>query len=54
MKSDDATLQAFALYLAKFVQEYGKLGMKVEAVAPQNEPNFEQGYPSAHWDSART
>ncbi len=49
MKSDDATLQAFALYLAKFVQEYGKLGMKVEAVAPQNEPNFEQGYPSAHW-----
>jgi glucosylceramidase len=52
MKSDDATLQAFALYLAKFVQEYGKLGMKVEAVAPQNEPNFEQGYPSAHWDSA--
>ena len=52
MKSDDATLKAFALYLAKFVQEYGKLGMKVEAVAPQNEPNFEQGYPSAHWDSA--
>lgn len=51
MKSDDATLQGFALYLAKFVQEYGKLGMKVEAVAPQNEPNFEQGYPSAHWDS---
>jgi len=52
MKSDDATLQAFALYLAKFVQEYGKLGMKVEAVAPQNEPNFEQGYPSAHWDAS--
>jgi len=52
MKSDATTLQAFALYLAKFVQEYGKLGMKVEAVAPQNEPNFEQGYPSAHWDSA--
>ncbi|HEY0463510.1 MAG TPA: glycoside hydrolase family 30 beta sandwich domain-containing protein [Polyangiaceae bacterium] len=51
MKSDAATLQAFALYLAKFVQEYGKLGMKVEAVAPQNEPNFEQGYPSAHWDT---
>jgi glucosylceramidase len=51
MKSDDATLKAFALYLAKFVQEYGKLGIKVEAVAPQNEPNFEQGYPSAHWDS---
>jgi len=52
MKSDAATLQAFALYLAKFVQEYGKLGMKVEAVAPQNEPNFEQGYPSAHWDAS--
>ena len=52
MKSDAQTLQAFALYLAKFVQEYAKVGIKIEAVAPQNEPNYAQNYPSALWATA--
>jgi len=52
MKSDDATLQAFALYLVKFVQAYADQGIKVEAVSPQNEPNYQQNYPSCHWDTS--
>ena len=52
MKSDAQTLQAFALYLTKFVQEYAKVGIKIEAVAPQNEPNYAQNYPSALWATA--
>ncbi|HYP77502.1 MAG TPA: glycoside hydrolase family 30 beta sandwich domain-containing protein [Polyangiaceae bacterium] len=49
MKSDDATLGAHAQYFVKFVQEYGKEGIKIETVAPQNEPNFGQNYPSCLW-----
>ncbi|HKO47074.1 MAG TPA: glycoside hydrolase family 30 beta sandwich domain-containing protein [Polyangiaceae bacterium] len=52
MKSDDATLDALAKYFVKFVQEYGKEGVKIEAVAPQNEPNFGQNYPSCLWGTA--
>ena len=49
MKSDDATLGAHAQYFVKFVQEYGKENIKIETVAPQNEPNFGQNYPSCLW-----
>jgi glucosylceramidase len=45
MKSDAQTQGAYALYLAKFVEEYGKEGLKIEAVHPQNEP----GYAQVHW-----
>ncbi len=46
MKSDAQTQQAYALYLAKFVQEYGKIGITIGAVHPQNEP----GYARVHWN----
>ena len=49
MKSDDATLEAHANYFVKFVKAYGAEGIKIEAVAPQNEPNFGQNYPSCLW-----
>jgi glucosylceramidase len=49
MKTDDATLGAFALYLIKFVQAYGQQGIAIEALAPQNEPNYGQNYPSCLW-----
>jgi glucosylceramidase len=49
MKEDDATLGAHALYLAKFVEEYAKEGIIVEAVHPQNEPGYLQDYPSCGW-----
>jgi glucosylceramidase len=51
MKSDDATMKAFALYLVKFVQAYAAEGINVEVVSPQNEPNYQQNYPSCHWDT---
>ena len=52
MKSDDATLKAFASYLVKFVEAYSTEGINVEAVSPQNEPNYQQNYPSCHWDTS--
>jgi glucosylceramidase len=45
MKSDAQTQGAHALYLAKFVEEYAKQGLKIEAIHPQNEP----GYANVHW-----
>ena len=48
MKSDAQTQQAYALYLAKFVEEYGKIGITIGAVHPQNEP----GYARVHWTQA--
>jgi glucosylceramidase len=52
MKSDDATLKAYAQYLVKWVQAFQDQGIKVEIVSPQNEPNYQQNYPSCHWDTA--
>ena len=52
MKEDDATLQAFALYLTKFVQEYGKEGIPIEVVHPQKEPNLALDFPSCVWSAA--
>src|SRR6185295_16728376 len=45
MKSDAQTQGAYALYLARFVEEYGKEGLEIEAIHPQNEP----GYASVKW-----
>ncbi len=50
MKSDAQTLGAHALYLARFVEEYAAEGINIEAVHPQNEPGWEQDYPSCAWD----
>jgi glucosylceramidase len=52
MKDDAQVLQAHALYLAKFVEEYGKVGLKIEAIHPQNEPGYETRYPSCLWTAA--
>ncbi len=52
MKEDDQTLKAHALYLAKFVEEYAKVGIKIEAIHPQNEPGYETRYPSCLWTAA--
>ena len=42
MKSDDATLAAFAQYLIKFVRAYAQQGITIEAISPQNEPNYRE------------
>ncbi|XXX74551.1 glycoside hydrolase family 30 beta sandwich domain-containing protein [Sorangium sp. So ce134] len=49
MKDDANVLQAYALYLAKFVEAYADEGITIEAVHPQNEPNYETRYPSCIW-----
>jgi len=49
MKSDEATMKAHALYFVKFIKAYSEQNIKVEYVAPQNEPNYSQNYPSAIW-----
>jgi glucosylceramidase len=51
MKDDDKVLDAFALYLAKFVEEYAKVDLKIEAIHPQNEPGYLNLYPSCKWSS---
>ncbi len=51
MKSDEKSLQAFALYLTKFVQEYAKEGIIIKAIHPQNEPGYGNPYPSCYWPS---
>jgi len=48
MRSDPQTLEAHALYLAKFVEEYAAEGLTIEAVHPQNEP----GYASVRWSQS--
>jgi glucosylceramidase len=52
MKDDATTLKAFAVYLSKFVEEYGKEGIKIDAIHPQNEPGYVQDYPSCGWTGA--
>jgi glucosylceramidase len=48
MKTDAQTLGAHALYMARFVEEYAKEGLKISAIQPQNEP----GYARVHWTQA--
>ena len=52
MKNDDATLTAHAQYFVKFIQAYGAQGIGIEVVSAQNEPTYEQNYPSCLWDKA--
>ena len=52
MRDDATVLQAHALYLAKFVEEYGKEGIKIAAIHPQNEPGYSTNYPSCLWTPA--
>jgi glucosylceramidase len=52
MKSDDAILKAHALYFVKFIKAYSEQGIKIDVVAPQNEPNYSQNYPSAIWSAS--
>jgi len=52
MNSDAATLTAYAQYYTRFVQGYKDQGIKIEIVSPQNEPGYDQNYPSCLWDKA--
>jgi glucosylceramidase len=49
MRSEPEILDAHALYLARFVEEYEAIGLDIEMVMPQNEPGYETRYPSCLW-----
>jgi glucosylceramidase len=50
MRDEPAVYAAYALYLSRFVEEYAKEGIPVEAVAVQNEPYMLTDYPSCRWE----
>jgi glucosylceramidase len=52
MRGDILALAAYAQYFAKFIQEYRDRGIDIEIVSPQDEPTFEQNFPSCTWDKA--
>ncbi len=45
-------LAQYATYYTKFVQGYQAQGINIEIVSPQNEPGYDQNYPSCLWDKA--
>jgi glucosylceramidase len=49
LKWEPGMLQTYATYLARWVEEYRKAGVKVFAVFPQNEPNILNVYPTCEW-----
>lgn len=53
MKSDATTLTAYALYLSKAVQEFKKIGINIEYITCQNEPDqIDHNYPTCGWSYA--
>ena len=52
IKTDAATMEAFAQYLIAFVQAYALQGISIEAIAAQNEPNYTGTYPTCGWSPA--
>jgi len=49
----DGALDAFALYLSRWVEDYAKEGIVVKAIHPQNEPGYQQDYPSCGWSGGQ-
>ena len=54
MRNEAKYLQANALYLAKFCETYNNEGIQINAICPQNEPGYTQGYPSCGWGRYHT
>ena len=48
-KMQDGYLSTYADYFVKFIDAYGKEGIKISAVCPQNEPCSNQVFPSCKW-----
>ncbi len=49
IKNEAPVLTAYALYFARFIEEYAKIGIEVESIQPQNEPGYATRYPSCLW-----
>lgn len=52
IRPEPEVLEAYALYLARFVEDYLAEGITIEALQPQNEPGYEQTYPTCLWTPA--
>ena len=52
LRDEPKILEAYALYLARFVEAYRGEGIAIAAVQPQNEPGYEQTYPTCLWTPA--
>ena len=52
MQDMAANLTALAQYFVKWIQAYAQQQITIETLAPQNEPSYAQGYPSALWAPA--
>jgi glucosylceramidase len=48
-RDEPAAYAAYALYLARFVEGYGKQGIPISMLVPQNEPAERTHYPSCAW-----
>jgi len=51
-KVEPRYLEAYSLYFQKFIEAYRNEGIKIGAVAPQNEFNSDQVFPSCTWTAA--
>jgi glucosylceramidase len=51
MLSDPEILEAYALYFARFIEEYAAQGLTIAHIQPQNEPGYATRYPSCLWDT---
>jgi len=47
-----AYLSTYAEYYRRFIEGYRGQGIEIEIVSPQNEPGYEQNYPSCLWDQS--
>jgi glucosylceramidase len=52
MNNDAATFTSYANYFVKWIQAYAAKNITIDAVAPQNEPNYTTSYPSCQWKAA--
>jgi glucosylceramidase len=52
MQDIAANLTALANMFVKWIKAYKDMGIVIDTLAPQNEPNYAQGYPSAIWAPA--
>lgn len=53
MRDDPGVYAAYAVYLSRFVEDYGKEGIAIDAVAVQNEPYIQNPYPSCRWEPSQ-
>lgn len=49
IRDEPKVLAAYAAYFARFIEAYRAEGLRIDAVQPQNEPGYEQTYPTCLW-----